>query len=161
MIITQEYLDTFKTSDDILLYVMDHFLNQKYMAVVRGECRYRRYLKTETVACGIGCLIPKEKYTKKIEGKNVVSFLGRYGDNDSANILEFLGDKVTNLSPYNIREFFSSIQLYHDNIVAHFSLKKKMKQIWYEDLYHGLNYFHYLVSEETIQKCREMIRNHG
>lgn len=48
--------------------VATHLLKQGEAATSHGRCRYR----TESgLMCAVGCLIPDEKYTPKIEGRAV------------------------------------------------------------------------------------------
>ena len=52
--------------------VAKHLLTQKKKSIKDGTCRYRY----RNLSCAVGCLIPKEEYSPKLEGIVCLALLG-------------------------------------------------------------------------------------
>jgi hypothetical protein len=54
--------------NEIFYKVEKHLLKQNKQAMVRNRCKYRT---SSGLSCAVGCLIPDEMYTNKLENRDV------------------------------------------------------------------------------------------
>ena len=91
--------------NEIFYKVEKHLLKQNEQAKVRNRCKYRT---SSGLSCAVGCLIPDEMYTNKIENMNVA----RLPLNIIKPIVGVQRDKV------EIKlELLENLQEIHDNIL--------------------------------------------
>ena len=94
------------TKQEIFDRVARHLLTQKKHAMIDDTCAYRT---PDGLKCAIGCLIPDELYTPKIEGFSV----------DDGPVIEVL--ERTGLS---CDEFLYELQTIHDGAAVYFWAKE-------------------------------------
>ena len=91
--------------------VSQHLLTQNYKAEdERGNCSYRT---GEGLKCAIGCLIPDELYTSRIEGKLVPCGLFGFINSVEHQLIEILR-KAIGVEDKDDLIFLNELQMIHD-----------------------------------------------
>ena len=89
--------------------VAKHLLTQNKKAIKDGICRYR----FRNLSCAVGCLIPENEYSRKLEGKSMTSFVGGFVDADVAAAVK-KSKTLTNLIRYHV-DLVERLQRIHDS----------------------------------------------
>lgn len=91
------------TKQELFNTVVTHLFTQGKRAVVDGRCRY----KYEDTKCAVGCLIPDEMYSGRMENKGFTSLL-IHAETEEYSLPEV----ITN--PKH-RAILKNLQVVHDN----------------------------------------------
>jgi len=112
------------TAQSIFDHVCKHLLiDQKELSYsYNRECAYRTTNRDgKTLACGIGCLIPDEYYSKGIESNNIEYIMStnfELEESDKFNeFIAFIREKLDLKSSNLSVDFINSLQYAHDKVV--------------------------------------------